>query len=363
MADYPPERGRWDDVLGVGASGRIVADLTPRLPIGLALDLGTGCGLLGLLASRHAARVFVTDVNPRALAAAELNAQRNGVDNLELRHGDLFEPVADARFDLIMANPPYVVSPDAHFLYRDGDLREGGICARIVRALPRHLQPGGFAVVQAQWPLRHGENWWAAPKRWTDGAGLDLWLIGHGWAAPGAYARAWLSEGTGKVVAAERDVQRWRAWYAQQAIRAIMTGVLILRRRPGGNWRRAVQALRKPEGSCSRQLVRIFEAQDWLLSPKSKQELLHCPLRLAEGCRLEASSQTGGTVIEAGPDIGWSGTVADETMSLLLRLDGRRTLAEIAAASDRQGSRAPVSTAAQGNIRQLFGAGFLELGS
>lgn len=188
-----------------------MANLTPRLPIGRALDLGTGCGLQALLIPNHADQVIATDLNSRAAEATELNARRNGINNIEVRQGDLYEPVTGERFDLIVANPPYVVSPDSRFLYRDGGGRGGGICSRIVRGLPQHLRPAGYAVVQAQWPLRRGENWWATPKDWTDGAELDLWLIGHGWASPEAYARVWLSEGAGKAGAAGGDVQRWRS--------------------------------------------------------------------------------------------------------------------------------------------------------
>lgn len=349
-------------MLGVGDSGRIVANLTPRLPIGQALDLGTGCGLQALLIAHHADKVIATDLNPRAAEATELNARRNGINNVEVRQGDLFVPVASERFDLIVANPPYVVSPDSRFLYRDGGGR-GGICSRIVRGLPQYLRSPGYAVVQAQWPLRRGETWWAAPKRWTDGAGLDLWLIGHGWAAPEAYARAWLAEGTDKAVAAKGDVHRWLSWYAQQGIRAIMTGVLILRRRSGENWRRALQAPRKPSGACSAQVLRIFHAQEQLNRMSSSEAMLRGAFKLAEGCRMVDPSGGEGLSLRAEPDIGWSGAIAQETVPLVLGLDGRRTLAEIVAASGRLGSRARVSPAAPGNIRQLFGAGFLELGS
>ena len=77
------------------------------------LDLGTGCGIQALLSAKHSERVVATDVNARALAFARFNAALNGIDSIEFRHGDLFEPVDGERFGLVVANPPYVISPDS----------------------------------------------------------------------------------------------------------------------------------------------------------------------------------------------------------------------------------------------------------
>ena len=60
------------------------------------------------------------DVNPRALRYAALNARLNGLANVETREGSWLEPVADERFDLVVCNPPYVLSPDRDYLFRDG---------------------------------------------------------------------------------------------------------------------------------------------------------------------------------------------------------------------------------------------------
>lgn len=76
-------------VLGAGGVTRRMAALMPR-PAGAAvLDLGCGCGVLGLLAARHAGHVTALDVNPRAVAFTRFNAALNGCDNLEALDGDL----------------------------------------------------------------------------------------------------------------------------------------------------------------------------------------------------------------------------------------------------------------------------------
>lgn len=142
-----------------------------------------------------------------------------------------------------------------------------------------------------------------------------------------------------------------------------MTGVLILRRRSGGNWRRAVQAPRMPSGQCSAQIQRIFRAQEQPNHISSNETMLRGAFILAEGCKMVDPSGGEGLSLRAEPDIGWSSPLARETVPLVLGLDGRRTLAETVGASEGLRSRERVSSAALANIRQLFGAGFLELGS
>src|SRR5262249_49917979 len=86
------DSGDWDGadkpedfVPGLSGAGVTVANLTPRVQVADALDLGAGSGLHALLAARNADRVVATDINARALEFADLNAQLNGFANLELR--------------------------------------------------------------------------------------------------------------------------------------------------------------------------------------------------------------------------------------------------------------------------------------
>ena len=75
------------------------------------LDMGTGCGVNGILAARTGADVLALDVNPEAVRAAQDNARRNGVaDRLEVRLSDVFDavdPAADGPFDVVVFDPPF----------------------------------------------------------------------------------------------------------------------------------------------------------------------------------------------------------------------------------------------------------------
>ena len=116
------------------------------------LDLCTGTGALALVAARAGASVTAIDISRRAVLNVRLNALLNGVRVRPLR-GDLFSPVADRQFDVIVTNPPYVPAPDERLPERglerawqaglDGRVLIDRICA----AVADHLKPGGVALI------------------------------------------------------------------------------------------------------------------------------------------------------------------------------------------------------------------------
>jgi release factor glutamine methyltransferase len=117
------------------------------------LELFAGSGAVAAAAAREGAReVTVVDVSRRALLVSRINARRNGV-RVRARRGDLFAPVADERFDLILANPPYVPSPDdapptrgAARAWEAGD--DGRLLLdRLCDEAPAHLAPGGTLLL------------------------------------------------------------------------------------------------------------------------------------------------------------------------------------------------------------------------
>ncbi len=75
---------------------------------GLVLDLGCGYGPVGIAAAAFnpSLQVVMTDVNERAVWLARENARRNGVENVKVRQGFLYEPVEDMKFEVVLSNPP-----------------------------------------------------------------------------------------------------------------------------------------------------------------------------------------------------------------------------------------------------------------
>lgn len=114
-----------------------------------ALEIGTGTGLIAILASRKARMVIATDINPYALDCTLKNIIVNKAYNVELRKGNLFESVKDEKFDLILFNTPYL--PTAEDETVDGEVDaawNGGpsgreVIDRFLAEVKDHLNPGG----------------------------------------------------------------------------------------------------------------------------------------------------------------------------------------------------------------------------
>ena len=143
VADLTPgldgrrEPMRSDYVLGIAPASLSLIHLTVPIKAERALDIGTGCGIQSLHLADRVNQVVATDVNPRALQLARWTAALNRVE-LDVREGSLFEPVRDERFDLIVSNPPYVISPgDGRLTFaRPGSRRFRGGAAGATGAVP-----------------------------------------------------------------------------------------------------------------------------------------------------------------------------------------------------------------------------------
>jgi hypothetical protein len=221
-----------DHVLGISSASSSLAQLTVREPVDRALDLGTGSGVQALHLADHASQVVATDVNPRALAMTRLNARLNTI-SVEDRTGSLYEPVAGERFDLIVTNPPFVVSPGTHerLVYRDSGLPGDEMVRRVVTGATEHLAPHGRAQVLANWVHRAGQPWQERVAGWLEGRGVDAWVVQREVADPAEYVELWLKDaglhGTGEYVA---RYDAWLGWFADQRIEGIGFGWLNLRR-------------------------------------------------------------------------------------------------------------------------------------
>jgi release factor glutamine methyltransferase len=110
------------------------------------LDIGTGSGVCAIFAARHARRVIAVDINPAAVRCAGINVRLNDLEHsIEVRHGDLFAPVAGERFDLIVFNPPFLRGAPRND--RERAWRSPDVAERFAAGLLDHLKPHGTALV------------------------------------------------------------------------------------------------------------------------------------------------------------------------------------------------------------------------
>ncbi|MGA5702087.1 DUF7059 domain-containing protein [Peterkaempfera bronchialis] len=194
---------RRDLVLGVGGASTTLAGITVRRPVRETLDLGAGSGVQALHAARHSGRVTATDVNPRALHFTRLTVALSGFGNVETAQGSLFEPVGERRFDLVVSNPPFVISPTGRFTYRDGGMPGDELCRRLVREAADHLAPGGYCQLLANWQHIRGEDWHERLAEWVAGTGLDAWVVQREVQDVAQYAELWLRDAGDHRAAAE----------------------------------------------------------------------------------------------------------------------------------------------------------------
>jgi len=285
--DQPGGGGR-EHVVGPAPSGLLLANLTVRRPGASALDLGTGCGIQAIAAVRHTKRVVATDVNPRALEFTDFNRLLNGGGTVELREGSLYEPVAGERFDLIVCNPPFAVSPDTTYTYRDSGLSGDDVCERLVRETPAHLTDGGIAHLVLSWAIRAGEEPDDPVLRWVDGIGCDALLLRYNVETPLQYAVGWNANDPD----ADDAVDRWLAYYDELGIEALAYGALTLRRRAGRNWAHAEDVAFDRLDPAGEHVERLLRTHTYLAGIDDDRDLLDGVFALAGWQRLEQTLRT-----------------------------------------------------------------------
>lgn len=275
---------RHDHVLGIGQASTTLVQVTARRHVARALDLGTGCGIQTFHLLHHAEHVTATDISDRALAFTRFNLLLNAGQlhlnpadletRVSLRRGSLLDPVAGEEFELVVSNPPFVITPRSlgeaaadQFTYRDGGLPGDDIVASLVRSLPTVLTPGGTAQLLGNWEIPAGAAWADRPQSWASPAS-DVWLIQREQVSPEQYAETWLQDAS-----EARDRRLYQDSYAaylddfaSRNVEAIGFGMIWLRRPADGapvltRFEEITYPIEQPVGP---HLGAAVERADWL---------------------------------------------------------------------------------------------------
>nr|WP_246422348.1 class I SAM-dependent methyltransferase [Nocardiopsis mwathae] len=220
-----------DHVVGAGGASATLSELIVDGPVDRALDLGTGCGVQALHLAGRASEVVATDVNPRALRLAEISCALSGLDNVRMREGSLYTPVTGQRFDLIVSNPPFVITPDsARYTYRESDLDGDAVCAEIIRQAPDHLTDGGWIQILANWLHVKDEDWRDRVGGWVTGTGCSGWVVQRDVQDPAEYVELWLRDscehGTPEYT---RRYDAWLDYFEREGVTGIGFGWISVR--------------------------------------------------------------------------------------------------------------------------------------
>ncbi|MGB3206503.1 MAG: carbamoyltransferase C-terminal domain-containing protein [Crinalium sp.] len=232
-----------EQVTYIGLDSTGLVNTAPRHRVNHVLDLCCGAGIQGLMASRYANFVTSVDINERAIRFARFNAQLNGIENIQFHLGNLYEPVKGYLFNTILANPPFVASPDHSLLFRDGGFKGEEILAHIIKGSAEHLAPDGRLFIVSD--LVDVDQYEAKLEKWWIGGAADKLVLSTGdrdtmlFNVPHAHAP--FNQSFDKY---NSDLDKWLTNFQKNGIRTINFGYILICRLPanqnGSYYRRTI---------------------------------------------------------------------------------------------------------------------------
>ncbi|MDQ0755223.1 methyltransferase [Arthrobacter sp. B3I4] len=347
---------RRDHVLGIGQASATLVQVTARRHVARALDLGTGCGIQTFHLLHHAEHVTATDISERALAFTRFNLMLNGPalhldpkdleSRVSLRLGSLLDPVAGEKFDLVVSNPPFVITPRGagdtaadQFTYRDGGLPGDDLVAALVRDLPSVLTPDGTAQLLGNWEIRADAGWSERPQGWAS-PDMDVWFIQREQVSPEQYAETWLQDAS--EARNRRLYQDSYAAYlddfAGRNVEAIGFGMIWLRRPAEGagpvifRFEEITYPIEQPVGPY---LGAAVERADWLAA----HDLDSAHLTVAEDVTEERHQRPGAEhpgviLLRQGAGLRRTNLLSTELAGFVSACDGELSVGQIIGALD-----------------------------
>ena len=335
-----------DHVLGIGGATLTLLEMTVRERVDSALDVGCGCGIQALYLATHADRVVATDLSSRACALTQFNAALNEAV-IDVREGSLFEPVEGETFDLIVTNPPFVITPDsvrgaAGLLeYRDGGMDRDNLIRAVLRGAPARMNEGGTLQMLANWEIPADRNpdtqWSWRVDSWLDGLPVDAWVVQRDVLDPARYVDMWIRDSGGQLMDRadyERAFTSWLADFRRAGTGAIGMGFVALRRldeaEAASGGRRAYDLSLDGHAPRGRDVA-------WALASLRAPELWEVALTRASDVREERHYVPGSPdpellIMHQGGGLGRSVPVSSSVSAVVGASDGELTVGQIAAA-------------------------------
>jgi SAM-dependent methyltransferase len=342
----------------------------PTTPCDTLLDVGAGTGVAALAAAASYARHAVAvDLTARATRAAEFNAALNGIDNVTVLRGDLYDPVGGATFDRIVAHPPYMPATGLETTFRDGGDDGETITRRIVAGLPAHLRPGGRFCCRCLGTDRKGAPFEQRVRDMlgTAGPDFDVLVVARSAMPPWAFYAHLLAKGVVSASAVELQLRTFDSLAAEQ----ILVGLVFIDRHLEP---RAPLTLRRElkTGTAS-----LAESASWLLAwhraavdPRMVQPLLagrpivspHAEISLKHQLR-DGELYTQTCKVATRVPFPFTLESSPGVMFLLVRSNGTNTIAQLYDQMRELGVVPPNGPMDEflDLVRSLVGGGVLEL--
>ena len=309
--------------------------LTFRDSVGTVLDLGCGCGVHALLAAAHSDSVVATDISAAAAAYTRFNARLNDVQNVEVLVGDLFEPVAGRRFDLILCNPPFIIGPTSDFTYRDNPMELDDFCRLLAREGAAHLDDGGHLQMLCEWVETADQIARNRVGEWLQGLGCDAWVLRGTPKSPTRYVAGRLTDLAGADYKPATTYEDWLAYFEDRGVTAINPGMFVLRRRNADNWFHMLTVPGEPVEESGQAVSQRIAACDFLELCKDDDSLLDATLGISDSVELEQRYtrsdqcwQSQRVVLQVTAGLPLETEIDLPILAFLNQVDGRRTVRE-----------------------------------
>ena len=144
--------------------------------------------------------------------------------------------MAGESFDLIVSNPPFVITPRTEgvplYEYRDGGAAGDAVVGALTQGIGAHLAPGGVAQLLGNWETVAGQDWRDRVGEWIEASGLDAWVVQRDVQDPAEYAELWSRDGGHLPGTSEHEalVGAWLDDFAARGVEQIGFGIITLHR-------------------------------------------------------------------------------------------------------------------------------------
>ncbi len=295
---------------------------------------------------------------------------------MTVREGSLFEPVEGETFDLIVTNPPFVITPDSVrgaaglFEYRDGGMDRDNLVRAVLREAPGCMAPGGTLQMLANWEIpadRDPDTQWSGRvDEWLEGLPVDAWVVQRDVLDPAIYVDMWIRDSGGQLMDRadyERAFTSWLADFRRAGTGAIGMGFVALRRLDEAE--AASGGRRAYDLSLDGRVPRGADVS-WALTSLRGPQLWDTALTRASDVREERHYVPGSAdpellILHQGAGLGRRVPVSSAVSAVVGASDGELTVGQIVAAvATLTGAQAQqVREEVEAPLRDLIRWGFL----
>jgi methylase of polypeptide subunit release factors len=261
--------------------------ILPQQPCEYFLEMCAGTGIAALVAAkRYARHAWACDVTQRATDFAEFNCRLNGLENVTVLRGDLYQPVAGMTFDRIVAHPPYLPALRQQHVFRDGGEDGEQLTRAIIADLPRYLRPGGTFYCAALGSDRKSAPFEMRLRQMLGPPGerFDILLASRDVFTPLEYSLRQATSGDGALAElGQRD-----ATFRRLDIERLLTCAILMRSRIASGAAVTIRRQMGPE-TANAEMEDLLEWEIATTGPAHLERLLDCKPMCSTAIRLRST--------------------------------------------------------------------------